>query len=172
MSQFSRRARWLNVLFPASSAPRTADPGTVSDDVSLVQPYDGGAWPIPEASSWITLRDSPVGATGLTTIVTLGPDEVFRFFQMHAFNLIDPAANFQPQAVVPGSVPLTAAALSDSRATTGIAGTNVVPNNMNRAIVLPPGMRLQVSHFGGGVATQLRYVIYGCRAPAGSVFHC
>jgi len=42
LSQFSRRARWLNQLFTSSVAPQVSDPSQVSDDVSLVQPYDGG----------------------------------------------------------------------------------------------------------------------------------
>lgn len=49
MTQFSRRARWLNTLFPQSVAPASADPAVRSDDVSLVQSYDGGGWGISEA---------------------------------------------------------------------------------------------------------------------------
>jgi len=49
LSLFSRRARWLQELFPASVAPKVRDPSSVSDDVSLVQQYDGGGvgFPIP-----------------------------------------------------------------------------------------------------------------------------
>ena len=50
MTQFSRRARWLNALFPQSVAPANPDPALRSDDVSLVQTYDGGGWGIVEPS--------------------------------------------------------------------------------------------------------------------------
>lgn len=50
MTQFSRRARWLDALFPQSVAPANPDPATRSDDVSLVQSYDGGGWGLAEAT--------------------------------------------------------------------------------------------------------------------------
>jgi len=170
LSQFSRRARWLNALFPASKSPTTRDPAQRSDDVSLVQQYDGGAWPIPNASSWFTLTDSPVGVTGVTTILTVPDDMVYRYFGMHAFTVIDPVARFQMRVTDP-LVPLSSVSLNQQIITLAAGLGNTVPL-IDRAIVIPPGLQFQVAHIQGGAATQLRYATYGCLAPVGTVFNC
>ena len=168
MTQFSRRVRWLNVLFPASKAPQVRDPGSVSDDVSLVQQYDGGAWNFNNPSRWLQQEDSPVGATGDTDFFTVPEGEIYRMFSMHGFRLIAGNSNFQPQVADLTSVPNVITAIAPSISVPGGTG-NAVPLLTN-PVIIPAGLTLRVQHFQGDATTQNRYSIYGCFAPAGAVF--
>ncbi len=171
MSQFSRRSRWLNFLFPASKAPQSSDPGSVSDDVSLVQPYDGSGWGIPESSQWLTRGDSPVGITGDTDILTVPAGSVYRLFGAFGFKLLGAASTWQIFVGDLVSTPNLFCLLAEEQNTgAGISGSH--PAEFNRAIVIPAGLVIRIQHFGGDVATQNRYGIYGCIAPIGTVFYC
>jgi len=66
MTQFSRRARWLDSLFPQSVAPANPDPSVLSDDVSLTQSYDGGGWGIVEPTFPVE-RDIPADGPVIIT---------------------------------------------------------------------------------------------------------
>lgn len=169
MSQFSRRAKWLNALFPASVLPQASDPGVVSDDVSLVQQYDGGSWPIPAIEDWFFGPFiSVAGATGSTQIFQVPEDQVLRIFSIHVFTVI----NNQAPAAPIISPDLTGGVLiNDPVITDPVAqGTTCFP--LNRAIVAPPGSFIRGDHFGGSPTTQLSWSMYGCLAPLGSVFSC
>lgn len=170
MTQFSRRARWLNQLFPASKAPQTKDPGSVSDDVSLTQPYDGSGWPLPDFASWIIQKDSPVGIDGQTDMITVPEGSVYRLFSANSFRLIP--ANAQTQLFVTnlGGIPVTAVALADPVSTGFQQGNNIY--QFQKSIVVPAGLTLRFEHFLGDVNTQIRFGIYGCLAPAGTAFYC
>lgn len=170
MSQFSRRAGWLNFLFPASVAPQKRDPGQRSDDVSLVQPYDASGWPIPDPSTWIIRLDSAVGATGDTDILTVPDDSVYRLFSANAFRLLGVNAIFQLFIVDLNAIPILSALVANEVSTGLNSGNNIVP--LDRAMVIPGGLTLRFQHFGGDAATQIRYHIYGCLVPAGTVFYC
>jgi len=169
LSQFSRRARWLNRLFPASVAPTTTDPAIRSDDVSLVQPYDGSGWGVPNLEDWFFGPFlSPVGITGDTELVAVPEDSVFRVFSISAFTVIAAVAQVQP--VVSQLQGVGGVNLYDQLATrTVVAGPTTFAS---RAIVLAPGSFLRGSHFLGNGTTQLSWSVYGCMVPTGTVFYC
>ena len=171
MSQFSRRARWLNELFLQSKAPASRDPDSVSDDVSLVQQYDGGGWLIPDTPDWFHGPFlSPAGAAGATALLTVPEDSIFRLFSIHVFTVVNPVATCNPivsQFATTGGVSL-AHQLVTPLSPLGGASTF----ELNRAIVLPPGTFLYGSHLLGGAGTILSWNVYGCLAPIGSVFSC
>lgn len=167
MTQFSRRAKWLNTLFPASVLPQTGDPGSVSDDVSLVQQYDGGGVGIPSRPEWFFGADSPIGAAGDVELVTMGDDEYLRLYSVHAFTIVLANCQCAPSVIDLQSVPNGVCQLAPLILTLGI-GLGSVVFALNQSII-GPGMSLRMSHFGGGGATSLRYRAYGLRLPVGAV---
>lgn len=169
MSQFSRRARWLNFLFPASVAPTVTDPALRSDDVSLVQPYDGSGWGIPPLGDWFLGPFlSPTGGAADTELVAVAADEVFRLFAVSVFTvatLVADAAPIASQVQGAGGVQI-----APNQQSPGLAfGSNVYqfPGGM----ILPPGSFLRGGHFNGNGTTILSWSVYGCRAPSGTVFY-
>lgn len=172
MSQFSRRARWLNELFLQSKAPASRDPDSVSDDVSLVQQYDGGGWLIPDTPDWFhgPTLSSPAGAAGSTPLVTVPADKIFRLFAIHVFTLINGQADANPivsQSAASGGVSI-ADQVNTPLAPLGGARTFLI----GQAMILPPGTFLYGSHFNGTGTTVISWNVYGVLAPIGSVFNC
>lgn len=167
MSQFSRRARWLNVLFPQSKAPQLADPGSVSNDVSLVQSYDGSGWPIPGRSEWFKLADL-TGVAGSVEIFRVPDDQVFRLFAAQAIQVVAPGPQVAIFVKDLQSTPNTACSLNAFLALTA----NNLHLPITNPIVIGPGMSITGDQFNGGAGSIVRYSIYGCPAPTGTVFAC
>lgn len=169
MSQFSRRARWLNQLFTASVAPQSSDPAVVSDDVSLVQPYDGSGWPIPQLGDWFSGPFlSPTGAAADTELIQVADDEVFRLFAISVFTVATLVADAGP--IVSQIQGAGGVQIAPNQQSPGLAfGSNVYqfPGGM----ILPPGSFLRGGHFNGNGTTILSWSVYGCRAPSGTVFY-
>jgi len=170
LSQFSRRARWLNRLFTASVAPQTSDPSSVSDDVSLVQPYDGSGWPIPTNTSWIQQFDTAVGISVQTDLFTIPEGFVYRLFGASGFAIIQPSPNgifFVKDKI---STPNTAVNISGNIDFSLFVGNHRA--ELNQAIVIPAGLILAFDYTGGAAGTQMRVSIYGALCPEGTVFYC
>lgn len=167
MSQFSRRAKWLNALFPASVAPQLTDPDRVSDDVSLIQSYDGSGWGIPNRNDWFHLADL-TGIAGSVEIFRVPDDFVFRLFAAQCLQVVGPGPQVQLFVKDLQSTPNQATSLTSFFALT--------VNNLNlplqTALVIGPGMSITGDDFNGGAGSIVRFTIYGCLAPVGTVFGC
>jgi len=167
LSQFSRRARWLNQVFPASRAPQTSDPNSVSDDVSLTQPYDGSGWAIPDSSQWIIQLDSALAASGQVILLAVPEGFVYRLFGAHSFRVTGSTGTSSIAVRDLVSVPNTAVLLAPQL---DIAG-DPKAFEINRAVVVPAGLTITGDFFNGS-PTIAAYRMYGCLVPAGTVFYC
>ena len=166
MAGFSRRARWLNALFPASEIPAVTDPSTLSDDVSLVQSYDGGGMSFRERTAMFFQVDKT--GDGVSVFVIQVPeDSLCRLYAVSVFTIVGPVSTVQLFAVEPDKN--IAAMLAPEVASPAVAAGSI-PFDLNRAIVLPPGSNLQGNQFGGGAGTVIRYTAYAVIAPLGTVF--
>jgi len=172
LTQFSRRARWLNSLFTSSKAPQISDPGTVSDDVSLVQPYDGSGYGISNPRTWVTqsLTD-PAGITGQLDILTVPEDSVYRLFAASGFKVVgvNPFSFLNVIDLI--STPNVACQISP------IMQDIVAPDgqfsfDIRNPIVLGPGHTLRIDYIGGSASTVMSYSVFGVLAPIGTVFYC
>jgi len=108
--------------------------------------------------------------SGVTSILVVPDDQVYRYFGMHAFTVIDPVARFQLQVTDP-QTPTHTVSFNQQIITLAAGLGNTVPL-IDRPIVIPGGLEIQISHIQGGAGTLLRYLVYGCLAPSGSVFSC
>jgi len=163
LSQFSRRARWLNALFPASVLPQVSDPTVRSDDVSLIAPYDGGGLGFQKV---VEFEQIAAGATGFVNFTLTGADEVMRLYciSTHALAL--------------GGTSLVAGILIDQDGLLFSVSAGVIPILSGNPSMWPvhigmiaPNMNLQISYSGGVAGTIMAAAIYGIRAPLGTVFH-
>lgn len=143
----------------------------MSNDVSLTQPYDGGAWPIPPASSWIIQKTGAVGVALTTVMLDVPVDSVYRLFAASVFTFAgtQPLASIQIRDM--NAVPIVAVTLS-ARLQVLAPGQGSASWEIFRNIVIPGGLRLDVDQFLGAADSQIRISVYGCLAPAGSVFSC
>jgi len=164
VSQFVRRARWLQTLFTPSVTPTSKYPGRVSDDVSLVQLYDAAGWGIPDPEQLITsVTSTPAGATRTSTLLTIAPDEIFRIL----------AASVTLSA---GTAPTNSVfqLSATGTATVCVISPHLLPtgNLIGQEIqlpVLPPGSTLAGTYSGGNASTVLIYRVAGLRLPLGTV---
>lgn len=165
MSQFSRRARWLNVLFPASVAPQSKDPAVFSNDVSLVQPYDGGGYGLANQDWLDFLGTVTPGVFGTEIVISTGPDELYRFLAA-AVTLVAGAAPICRMIIEPtstgGEQPVT---------------DDVQPIGTTREVfdvltpMIPPNTNLEIDWNSGDVNSDLFVQIMGVRVPLGTVFY-
>jgi len=147
--------------------PQSGDPGSVSDDVSLVQPYDGGAWPIPRLEDWFFGPFvTPAGASGDTNLLTVPEDSVFRVFAISVFTVVAAVATVN---VVVSQLPLVGGVVVSPSIATLASALGPVSPDLD-PIVVPPGASIRGAHFNGNGTTILSWGMYGCLAPSGSVF--
>ena len=171
MSQFSRQATWLRRLFPASVLPTVADPGSVSDDVSLVQPYDGSGWGFPSPSDWCRPTISAVGATGFTLNRVVGPDEVFRILAAHVIIFLGGGSpTFVGVNVIDNEGTGDQVFISEILDLAGL-GSNVVYPIRVYAPIVGPNCHLRLDYLGGDAATAMTLAVYGALAPIGTSFN-
>lgn len=176
MSLFSRRAKWLNTIFPASVLPQTTDPDRVSDDVSLVQPYDGSGWGIPDLNDWaVRTAIQSAAPTGFVELRAVTPEQVFRLLHLDFTLLVDagPAPSLKLVATVidaegSGDQVLVANVLlkSGSGINPGesLSFRNVVP-------IVGPGCTLRIEWFQNVSGTTFTFGHYGALVPVGTVFY-
>lgn len=161
MSGFVRPAPWLRRLFtPSQTAP--VNPIEVSDDVSLIQPYDGGGYPLFDPSQWSSEVVSVAGAAATTVLYTVGAESVVRLLA---------AAGILSAGVV-GSLHLRVEAGAISLAISPNVATPAVEqvNLPLQCPVIGPGHIISGRHFGGGAATVVTWRLYLVEAPLGTVF--
>jgi len=163
VSSFVRPAAWLRQLF-TQSRTESSNPSVLSNDVSLVQPYDGGGIVIPDPANLVHTVDSAVGAATGTTILTTGANEIIRVYSVAVFKLAgaDGTANLLTNH--------TGIAL-----TCGVSGRMVADGNWNAigtpGVVIGPAHVLTGNFFGGDASSQVRWRLYGARVPVGTVFY-
>jgi len=168
LSQFSRRARWLNILFPASVAPTITDPNVRSDDVSLVADYDGGGFGFSNPSTLCTRSAAQApSASGGGVLITTGLDEIFRIMALDVITV----AGGSPRVWF---IAIDKEGTGESVAITQAFGGPAVgeQDNMRNqtATILGPGMTLTFQWINGDVATVVTFGVYGFRAPLGTSF--
>lgn len=190
MSQFSRRARWLTQLFTQSVAPAKQDPSQLSDDVSLVQPYDGSGWAIEQTSfpvefdtvagpllitePFVGIMDftSKVGITTVSDLFSISNDLVARILQISDLLIGGIGAENTFYFVAPPN---------DSGVSNHIVmmsgSKNIVPSQtirQDRALFSPimlPGTQLSYFFTDGDVSSETRISVAMVIAPVGTVFY-
>jgi len=164
MSRFARSASWLRHLFtPAHS--KQPSPGLLSDEVSLIQPYDGGGFPLtPVGEQMIRVTSATIAAVQ-TSIVTLREDEIGRILAVSALL----SAGVAPVARVNVNAPngLSCAISQDLAA----VGLNFNTSMVMDSPILNPGFELLGQHTGGDAATIVIWTVILARAPIGTVFY-
>ena len=147
------------------------DPGSVSDDVSLVQPYDAGGYGFPKTDFFHLF---PAQAAGNVDVMETGPDEVIRVLAISAHNLVDP----KPRPFLLW-ISRTGSLNSGSFGIYGNGvfyevGSNLLSNDptlyTHHMPVLPPNTRIQFSYTSGSVLTVVGVAALFIRAPIGTVF--
>lgn len=189
MSQFSRRARWLESLFPPSVAPRAADPTILSDDVSLVQSYDAGGYGI-SAPQFNAVFDTVSGAEiievprvgifdyrGLLGIVT--QTDIFSISENLVCRLLSVTyvtdAGIGAEFVSLNATPPAGSGLGNHQVQYSDTFNNTVSPGQRRLFtnvppVLLPGTQLNVFFNAGDVASSSLISIAMIVAPLGTIF--
>jgi len=164
MSRFVRPASWLRWLF-TSSQTSPVNPVEVSDDVSLVQPFDGGGYPLFDPGQWGLAVASATAASGTTTVLTVPANTICRLLAASVtLNAgVAPSTYF---AVVPEG----GDSIGISPLETGVLTTFHLSAEL-RCPILPPGAVLSGRWLGGDAATNLNWHILYVLAPIGSVFY-
>lgn len=167
MTQFSRRAKWLNILFPASSAPQVTDPGDRSDDVSLVQQYTGGGW----GFGVRTVRNqlSGIGATGTMDLVSTGEDEVFYIGAVATLSFADDATQVVLNIRDDSGVPPRVAYIADPQIIIA-AATPPIQVFDHKVKIMGPSSHLRIDWQNGQPGFQFNTTTYGILAPLGTPF--
>lgn len=167
MTQFSRAAPWLRSLFIESSSPTVKNPATRSDDVSLVQPYDGGGWPLAgrDSSAWAVTFTTNVGVTGVNTDFTLLKNEIMRILAIGIVTASGAIANSQVRVQIAGVG--TVISISDDKKSHLTEEQPLVPI----APLVGPESRLIFRHYAGSAATSIKFNLLVVRVPIGTVFY-
>jgi len=161
MTKFSRSSSWLKGLFTPSQS-KFPNPGILSDEVSLVQPYDGSGWPLWDPDQWFLSITSATIAAAATTLLTVPDDFVARILAVSART----TAGVAPSARIFVGGPLINVGLGDLQLLT--ATPQVMPV---QSPIIAPGHRLRGDHVAGDAATIVIYSVYFVQAPMGSVFY-
>ena len=163
MSKFVRPAPWLRQLFTQSQT-EPANPSELSQDVSLVQPYDGGGYPLHPVGEYLITATQSAAASGTETILTCSRDQIARILAVDVLFTVANAATVRFQIDIAG------VALSVSVQSL-LATVNQPESRELTTPILPPGGSLQVAWFGGNVTTVIRTHVLFARVPLGTVFY-
>lgn len=191
MSQFSRRAKWLNALFPASVAPQITDPGDVSSDVSLVQQYDAGglgfsqmtypaefvanatALPLTINTPEMSIRDirTAIGAVVASDFFIIGPDVVCRLYGLGFVRTGGVGTSVtQFRVIAPAGSGISEHQIMLTENVDTVALPNPLRVTPPLYPLLLPGTMIMMQHNTGDAATQYRCTFYMCIAPLGTIF--
>jgi len=164
MSRFNRPASWLRFLFTPSQT-KAPNPGELSNDVSLNQPYDGGGFPLFDPSQWAFTVKSATIASATTDLFTVPEDEIVRILAVAASVAAGVAPNVNSFATTQNNTRVSLSApllLVANGQRTGL--TQLCP-------IIGPGHVFAGHHFGGDAATIIDWWVYFVRAPLGTVFY-
>lgn len=148
-------------------APQVRDPGEISDDVSLVQPYDGGGYGFAaDSTPMVRNQLSTVGVTGFVELVTTGPDQIFRILAVSAIPFVGDATRLRLNIIE--TPPARQAFISNQviilAATAEIfIFDSIVP-------IMGPNSALRIDWENGQPTFQFNTTTYGVLAPLGTAF--
>ncbi len=165
MSRFARSADWLRQLFIPS---RTGwePPGRVAEEVSLVQPYDGGGFPIWPAGQYVLELTTAAAASGDFLVRTVALNQIMRLLSVSV-------------RINAGVIPICSyrVTLSAGGGTVEITPKFTPPLSVEYyglelySPIVPQGHDLRLRWRNGDAATIVRCSILYCIAPVGSVFY-
>jgi len=147
-------------------APQSRDPGRVSDDVSLVQPYDGGSYGYSLLPKNL-LQTSTVGATGFVLLLQTGENEVYRLLNAHVIGLTPT----RPTRVLLNTIDRVSLNQAFLSSVHDLLALDEHSFGMNSGIVIGPNMDLRIDWVGGDGTTSLQTTCTGFMAPLGSVWY-
>jgi len=162
MSGFVRPADWLRQLF-TSSQTGPVNPTSVSDDVSLVQPYDGGGYPLFNPEQWaLEVTTTPAAAAATTSLFTCPDTSICRVLAMAAVKTagVAPDVHFRVETAV------ISLAISVSQTLPAVEQIGFAPT----CPIIGPGHKITGRHFGGDGSTIVVYRLYLVVVPLGTVF--
>jgi len=161
MSGFVRPADWLRQLF-TSSQTGPVNPTSVSDDVSLVQPYDGGGYPLFDPGEWAKQVTSATTAASTTALFTVPETSICRILAASAVNTagVAPDVHFR----VATATASLAISLSKTLPAVEQEGFEIT------CPIVGPGHQITGRHFGGDGSTIVIYRLYLVVVPLGTVF--
>jgi len=162
MSGFTRAAPWLRQLFTPSKTAQP-NPDRLSDDVSLVQPYDGGGWPLPPGGEWALQVVTAAGAAADSVLVSVNANEIARILAVS----FGRNAGVHPTLAVDVLVQQTFTVGLSAHVVSTTAIQTLLPISTP---IIGPGHVLRGRHFGGDAATVIDWEVYFVRAPLGTVF--
>ncbi len=164
MSRFARPSDWLRQLFIPS---RTGwqPPSVVAEEVSLVQPYDGGGFAIWPVGQWI-LEETQAAAAAGNASVLLNTNEEFTRILALAVHI---SAGVLAEVFWAIQGPTATNVVMTERRTLAVVGqaeafTQTTP-------ILPPGHDLRIAWNTGDAATVVVARAIICTVPIGSVFY-
>lgn len=165
MTQFARPSTWLRHIFTPAQT-RAPNPGLLSNDVSLNQPYDGSGWGLVPGAEFAREVTSAAGVSTTTLILTVPATEIFRILSLSMQRILGAdytLVNWFARA--PGNN-------FDVALTPDMTGTSVnrAPSRIHSPI-LGPGSALFCFVTGGAAASTCDIRIYGVSAPLGTVFY-
>jgi len=170
MSKFTKPAPWLRRFFIPSGVD-FREPGQVSNDVSLVQPYDGGSYPEMAGVEKVFTVTSAAGANTYTDLFTLTNEQIARLVSVSMANVAGGASGAM-LVTDDGSTPeapcsVYAGAFANSQQTLD-GSIRAIPI---LAPIIGPGMRVRLRVTGGDASTQViaNWLVY--IVPVGSVFY-
>lgn len=172
MSQFSRRSKWLNNIFPASVSPQIVDPNRVSEDVSLVQPYDASGWAVQDISTYCERSDIQGGITGFVILREVAENQVFRLLGADVALLAGIALTEIWLNVIDSNGTGNQVQISNIiSANAGGLNPGQTESFDRIAKIIGPGCHLRADWVTGAVGTDFTIGIYGAIAPLGTIFY-
>jgi len=167
MSQFTRPSDWLRQLFTPSRFGWNP-PSSVSPDVSLVQPYDGGGYPTSPIGQYIIEpTNTPAAAGNMNAVQIVGPEQICRVLSVSC----RATAGVLPRVfffVRDSALTLSAVSISE---TITMPALNETQGFRLDCPIIPPGHNLGMNWVGGDVLTALTAICLVSVAPLGSVFY-
>lgn len=164
MSTFSRPADWLRQLFIPSRFGWTP-PSAIASEVSLVQPYDGGGFPLWPTGQWILNETAAAASSGVVTFLTIPEDQIARILAVSV-------------TITAGVLPSCALQIGNPSVADLNASPTIVPSILNEGFalepfspIIPPDHRFRVRWYGGDGLTVVNARALICRVPLGSVFY-
>lgn len=148
-----------------SSKTGPVNPIEVSDDVSLVQPYDGSGWVMANPAEWFAQQTGAAAAAGSTNLFINDLENVVRILAVSCSLTAGNAISALMMVTVPGA--LGDVAIGSVAAITSTEHI-LVPT---QSPILGPGHTLVGRHFGGNAGSIPQWRIYLVQAPIGTVFY-